>query len=74
MEQQDILLKCVDCGYEAKTFNVVIHGSSHGAFTYAAECPLCESKKVKYISGSNEPDLEIRITLDNKIRLSARKR
>ena len=72
--QEDILLKCVDCGYEAKTFNVVIHGSSRGAFTYVAQCPLCESKKVKYISGSEEPDLEIYITSENKIKLSSRKR
>ena len=71
--QQEILLKCVDCGYEASTFNVVIHGSSHGSFTYAAECPVCESKKVKYVSNSEEPDLEIYITSENKIKLSTRK-
>ena len=43
-------LECVDCGYIGSTFNVVIIGSSQGSFTYAAQCPICDGRKIKYIT------------------------
>jgi len=65
-----ILLKCVACGYESKIFNVAIIGSRNGAFEYAAQCPLCESKIIKHVSQHGEPELEIFITVDNKLKIS----
>ena len=66
----DTLLKCVDCGFESSTFNVTIVGSRQGAHTYAAQCPLCESKKVKLIEGHEASELAIYITIDDKLRIS----
>jgi hypothetical protein len=70
---QAILLKCVDCGYQADTFNVVVHGNSHGSFTYVARCPLCNSMKVKYIPDRSEPEMSIHITSGNSLKISGRR-
>ena len=70
MYQDNTLLRCVDCGYQGKTFDVAIVGSSHGAFTYGAQCPICDSKKVRHVTSLNEPELEISITADKKMKIS----
>ena len=64
------LLKCVNCGFENSAFNVTIVGSNHGAPIYEAQCPLCESKKVKLIEGHEESELAIYITNGDKLRIS----
>jgi len=65
----EILFECVDCGYSSNSFNLVIIGNSQGAFTYAAQCPICESRKTKIVNINHFPDktpgLEISI-IDNK--------
>ncbi len=74
---KETLLQCVDCGYMSKTFNVVVAGIDQGAFTYAAQCPICAGRKVKTISiartGEEEPGLEILIQKDNQVQIIPRK-
>jgi hypothetical protein len=55
------MFKCVDCGYQGFEFHAGIAGRDQGAFTYAAECPKCGSRKVKHLPGYHERDLRIRI-------------
>jgi Zn finger protein HypA/HybF involved in hydrogenase expression len=75
---KEILLECVDCGYSSNTFNLVIVGNSQGAFTYAAQCPLCDSRKIKIINVAHVSykalGLEVIIIDDNHIQLSIKKK
>jgi len=55
------MLKCVECGYEGREFNLAIDGLSQGAFTYFAKCHVCGSRKIKHINGYFENDLLISV-------------
>ena len=55
------MLKCVECGYEGREFNLAIDGLSKGAFTYLAKCPICDSRKIKHVNGYFERDLLISV-------------